>query len=115
MFKNMKVRKSLLVGFGTTIILSLTLIISSIIVMNLLSKGYDEILDKNVHATELISTLRLDANIAARNIRDITLNPENPNNSSLETRARECITNMESTFAELKACFPLDMTLLDQY
>ena len=112
MFKNMKVRKSLLIGFGTTIIISLGLIISSIVVMNLLSKGYDEILDRNVHSTELISSIRLEANIAARNVRDIALIPNDPNNPALEARARECISNMNSHFSELEKHFPLDKSLL---
>ena len=115
MFKNMKVRKSLLIGFGTTIIISLGLIISSIVVMNLLSKGYDEILDRNVHSTELISSIRLEANIAARNVRDIALIPNDPNNPALEARARECISNMNSHFSELEKHFPLDKSLLTKY
>ncbi len=115
MFKNMKVRKSLLVGFGTTIIVSLALIISSVVVMNLLSNGYDDILAQNVHSTELISNIRLEANIAARNVRDIALIPDDPNNPQLEARARESIASMETMFKELETCFPLDMNLLNQY
>ena len=115
MFKNMKVRKSLLVGFGTTIIISLGLIIASVVVMNLLSNGYDEILARNVHSTELISSIRLEANIAARNVRDIALIPDDPNNPALEARARECISEMNTMFAELEKVFPLDMSLLTKY
>ena len=115
MFKNMKVRKSLLVGFGTTIFISLALIISSVVVMNLLSNGYDDILARNVHSTELISNIRLEANIAARNVRDIALIPNDPNNPTLEARARESISEMETMFTELEKVFPLDMSLLKKY
>ena len=115
MFKNMKVRKSLLLGFGTTIIISLALIISSIVVMNLLSNGYDDVIDKHIRANELITSIRLESNIAARNIRDIALIPDDPNNPALESVALECIDNMDTMFAELEEVFPLDMKFLTSY
>ena len=111
----MKVRKSLLLGFGTTIIISLSLIISSIIVMNLLSDGYDNVINSHIRANELITTIRLESNIAARNVRDIALIPNDPNNPALEAVALECIDNMETMFKELEQVFPLDMKFLTSY
>ncbi len=115
MFKNMKVRKSLLLGFGTTIIISLALIISSIVVMNLLSNGYDDVINNHIKANELITSIRLESNIAARNVRDIALIPDDPNNPQLEAVALDCINSMDSMFAELEKVFPLDMKYLSSY
>ncbi len=115
MFKNMKVRKSLLIGFGTTIIISLALIIGSIVVMNLLSNGYDEVIDNHIRANQLITSIRLESNIAARNIRDIALIPDDPNNPKLEADSLACIENMDTMFAELEKVFPLDMKYLNNY
>ena len=115
MFKNMKVRKSLLLGFSTTIIISLALIISSIVVMNLLSNGYDDVINNHIKANELITSIRLESNIAARNVRDIALIPDDPNNPQLEAVALDCIENMDTMFAELEQVFPLDMKYLSSY
>ena len=111
----MKVQKSLILGFGTTIVISLAIIISSIVVMNLLSKGYDEVINNHIRANELITSIRLESNIAARNVRDITLIPNDPNNPIMEATARECIDNMDTMFKELEKVFPLDMKFLTSY
>ena len=111
----MKVQKSLILGFGTTIVISLSIIISSIVVMNLLSKGYDKVINNHIRANELITSIRLESNIAARNVRDITLIPDDPNNPAMEATARECIDNMEIMFKELEKVFPLDRKFLTSY
>ena len=114
-FKNMKVGKSLIVGFGTTIAVSLAIIFSSIIVMNALSNGYDDILNQHVKSSELVMNIRNESNIAARNIRDIALIPDDPNNTKLKARALECIENMKSHFTELEKVYPLDKNQLASY
>ena len=115
MFKNMKVSKSLILGFGTTIVISLAIIISNIVIMNLISKGYTDVINNHIRANELITSIRLESNIAARNVRDIALIPDDPNNPALEAVALECIDNMETMFKELEQVFPLDMKFLTSY
>ncbi|MBR2895090.1 MAG: methyl-accepting chemotaxis protein, partial [Oscillospiraceae bacterium] len=115
MLKNMKVKNSLFVGFGVTITVSLAIIISSIIAMNVLSKGYNDVIDRNVRANVLITTIRLESNIAARNIRDIALIPDDPKNPQLEAKARECLLNMENDIRELEKVYPLDKADLTSY
>ena len=115
MFKNMKVSKSLILGFGTTIVISLAIIISNIVIMNLISKGYTDVINNHIRANELITSIRLESNIAARNVRDIALIPDDPNNPALEAVALECIDTMETMFKELEAVFPLDMKFLTSY
>ena len=115
MLKNMKIKHSLFVGFGITIAVSLAIIISSIIAMISLSNGYNDLIDRNVRANVLITTIRLESNIAARNIRDIALIPDDPKNPQLEARTLECLKNMEDDIKELKEVYPLDQSNLTDY
>jgi len=115
MLKNMKVKKALYLGFGVTIAVSLLIICISLFTMNSLSKGYDRILDEQVRANEIITTIRLDANIAARNVRDIALIPDDPNNVNLKARANEVLSLIPGYFEELYEVYPLDQTQLHHY
>ena len=45
MIKNMKIRKSLIMGFGVTIAISVIIIIASLILMNVQKNQYNDILD----------------------------------------------------------------------
>ena len=47
-FKNMSIKKSLIVGFGATIIVSVLIIIASLVMMNMQKNAYQNILDHYV-------------------------------------------------------------------
>ena len=65
-FKNMSIKKSLIVGFGTTILASVLIIIASLVMMNMQKKAYTDILDHYVKTNTLIADCRINYNIAAR-------------------------------------------------
>ena len=65
-FKNMSIKKSLIVGFGTTILVSLAIIIASLMMMNSQKGAYQDIIDHYVEANQRASECRIDYNIAAR-------------------------------------------------
>ena len=113
--KDMKVKNALFLGFGITITVSLLIIVGSLFAMNTLSNGYDSILARQVRSNELVTTIRLDANIAARNVRDIALIPDDPNNAQLEARANELLDLIPTYFKELREVYPLDSKQLDEY
>ena len=115
MFKNMKVKHSLFVGFGITIAVSLAIIFGAIAVMQVLSSGYDDLIDTHVRSNVLITTIRLESNIAARNVRDITLLPDDPNNPKLKAQAMNCLANMATYMDELKKVYPMDTADLTAY
>ena len=71
--KNMSIKKSLIVGFGTTIIVSVLIIIASLVMMNMQKKAYQNILDHYVKTNELVSESRINYNIAARSLRDVVI------------------------------------------
>ena len=51
-FKNMSIRKSLIVGFGTTILVSAIIIVAALIMMNVQKNAYSNIIDKYVERSE---------------------------------------------------------------
>ena len=111
-FKNMSVKKSLLVGFGTTIIVSLLIIIISLVMMNVQKAQYGEIINQYVGASELSMNCRVTYNQAARNLRDAVLSG---NMSSVDT-ANSKIDELTGTLAELKSLYPLeDKTELNNF
>ena len=115
MLKNMKVRKSLILGFGVTIIVSVILLAISLVMMASLSNGYKEVINTEIQARTLITQIRLNSNIAARNVRDMALSPDNPENSSMEARANEVLTEVDALLIDLRAIWPLDNQTLEAY
>ena len=103
-FKNMSVKKSLLVGFGTTIIVSVLIIIISLVMMNVQKAQYGKIIDKYVGATELALDCRVTYNQAARNLRDAVLSG---NMKSVDT-ANSKIEELTTTLSKLKDLYPLE-------
>ena len=60
MIKNMKVRKSLILGYGVTIVVSVVIIIASLILMSVQKGQYQNILDNYVGANTLVSNSRIE-------------------------------------------------------
>ncbi len=111
-FKNMSIKKSLIVGFGTTILISVIIIVASLLLMNSQKSSYTEIIDKYVGATERIADCRITYNIAARNLRDVVLSGDMTALTTVNTRLEE----LDTLFANLKSIFPLeDTSTLDAF
>ena len=104
MIKNMKIRKSLIMGYGITIAISVVIIIASLILMSVQKGQYTDILERYVKSTQLASECRIEYNRAARNLRDAVLSGDV---SSVDT-ANEQISVLESTLTELNNLYPLD-------
>ena len=65
-FKNMSIKKSLIVGFGTTILISALIIIAALIMMSSQKGAYTDIIDSYVESTERIADCRITYNIPLR-------------------------------------------------
>ncbi len=112
MIKNMKIKKSLILGFGVTIVVSVAIIIASLILMNVQKGQYNNILESYVGANNMVSQSRIDYNIAARNLRDAVLSGQT---SSLDTTATK-ISDLEQDLQQLTSKYPLeDKTALDKF
>ena len=108
MLKNMKIKKSLILGFGVTTIISALLIVLSLFMMNSLSKGYQKLLAQEVEANQIVTTIRLDSNVVGRNVRDMALIPDDPANADMDAACRAALADMETLFTQLSTVWPLD-------
>ena len=111
-FKNMSIKKSLIVGFGTTILISVIIIVASLLLMNSQKSAYTDIIDHYVASTELIADCRITYNIAARNLRDVVLSGDMTALTTVSSKLDE----LDTLFADLKLDFPLeDKSTLDAF
>ena len=85
MLKNMKIRSSLLLGFGITILISIIIISATLILMNTQRATYSRIINSEIEACTVIKNSRLHANIAARNLRNILLLPNSPDRAQMQS------------------------------
>ncbi len=115
MFKNLKVRVSLALGFGITIIISVAIIILMLLIIDYQSTTYSSIINSQVKANELILQCRIYTNIAARNVRDMALEPSDPQNETTQTTIDENIAELETVTKQLIAIYPLKDKGLEEY
>lgn len=115
MLKNMKIKTSLILGFGITILVSVALIVVTLVLMNVQEQNYEAIIDRQVRSNDIITTTRLDCNIAARNVRDIALIPDDPANDQLEARSYEVLEEVDALLKELRSIYPLNDSRVEDY
>ena len=105
-FKNMSIKKSLIVGFGTTILISVIIIIAALIMMNVQKNAYTDIIDHYVKTTQLVSDCRINYNIAARNLRDVALSGNQDGLAAVTSKLKE----LDSEIAEMKETYPAELS-----
>ncbi len=103
-FKNMSIKKSLIVGFGTTVLVSLVIIIAALVMMSTQKAAYQDIIDHYVEANQRASECRIDYNIAARDLRDAVLSGDMSNLDTAKTK----MAALETAITELNESFPMD-------
>ena len=114
MLKNMKIKKSLILGFGITIVVSLLIIISTLVLLFKQGNAYTSVINTEMQANELITSIRLDATAAARCVRDMALNPDDRNgNTELGSYINSTLTGLDAKIQELREIYPLDDRDLD--
>ncbi len=104
MIKNMKIKKSLILGFGVTIVVSVIIIIASIVLMTMQKSEYTSILNDYVGANNIVSECRIDYNIAGRSLRDAVLSGDL---SNLDTATAK-VGELKQRLVDLKDIYPLD-------
>lgn len=118
LFKNMKIKRSLILGFCIAMAVSvIILFISANIIMS--TKGrYDALLDQDVVVNEGIQTCRVKALIPGRNIRDCLIWPDDTKNEARLVEAEQYLEELETELVQLEQNFPSqlqDKTLLYAY
>ena len=113
MIQNMKVRKSLILGYGVTIVVSVIIIIASLILMMVQRGQYNDIIENYAGTIETVGNCRVTYNQAARSLRDAVLyglaGDVVNSNSSIST-AETRVSDLETLLADLKKEYPLDDT-----
>ena len=115
MLKNMKVKKSLLLGFGIAIVSAIVIILASLIVMNAQSNAYQRVIGQEIYANETLLNCRMEVAVIAREIRDLALNPNAANVDEMRGTIDQQLSNVSTYLEELRQAFPLDESLLDNY
>ncbi len=113
-FKNMSIKKSLILGFGTTILVSVIIIVTTLIMMNMQKSAYTDILEHYVETNQLVSNCRIDYNIAARNLRDVALSGDQKGLTTVTSKLSE----LEDLMSEMQDAYPKelkDRTLLNDF
>lgn len=114
MLKNMKIKKSLILGFGITIVVSLLIIISTLGLLFNQKNAYTSVIETEMRANDLITSIRLDATVAAKCVRDMALNPDDRSgNAELESYINSTLNGLDAKIKELREIYPLDDRDLD--
>ena len=116
MFKNMKVKKSLIVGFGVTILIATAILVLAVSMISSQKGAYTDIIDHEIRASELITECRMYANVAARNMRDMTLDSANSSqNQDRQARIDAALENLDAALEELDKVYPLNDGKVTEY
>lgn len=116
MLKNMKIKMSLILGFSTTVVVSVLIIVASLIIMDVQSSSYQDIIDTDIRASTLVRTCRLNVNMAARNLRDVALAPDSDYVSTASKSVNEKLASLETDIQELRELHALkDEASLNEY
>ena len=115
--RNMNVKKSLLLGYGITIGVSLLLIVISLSMMVNIKSSYNGMLDEEVQANQYILYCRVNVIMAGRNIRDAYLVPDSEANEKLLQDSEKAQKDLYANMELLKEYYPsqLDRSKLDEY
>lgn len=108
MLKNMKIKTSLLMGFGITIATAVTIIAVILVMLNVQRSSYQNIIDGVITTNDTVTVCRLNANIAARNVRDMALIIDDPENSNIEARTNDVLKELDEGLQYLKENYPLE-------
>jgi methyl-accepting chemotaxis protein len=112
MSKNMKVKTKMLAGYFVAILVSVVLVVALLFMMASASKGYRKVINENDYATNLVTSIRLDAQIAVRNIYEVLLAPDIVDTDEKINNAKEKIASIQSEMNQLESIYPLDDTAL---
>ncbi|MEY8318907.1 methyl-accepting chemotaxis protein [Oscillospiraceae bacterium 50-58] len=104
-FKNMSIRKSLIIGFGTTVLVSVGIIIAALIMMNSQKGAYQDIIDHYVKTNQLVSDCRIDYNIAARSLRDVALSGKMEGLTTVSSKLNE----LETVMKDMQDAYPKEL------
>ena len=117
MFRNMKLKGTLFVAFGLTIGISVVFIAAALGILFTSGHQYEDMLENEVIANEEILYARNYCNIAARNMRDVLLIPNDTANPQLIAEMKDALGGLEVSLNNLVDTWPegMDREMLNIY
>lgn len=115
MFKNMKIRTSLVMMFGIIIAAATLLSVAGMLMMNSIGNSYEKIMDNQIQASELIMTARNFSNSAARDLREMALQPDAATMNTLRAQGNENVESLQQTLAALQKLPAAQNSYVDTY
>ncbi len=114
MFKNMKIKSSLLLGFCISVGIPLVIIVASLIMMNSMNNTYQDMLDNEVEASLAIRDIRVTSNIAGRELREMAIKSDQ-DTSDLASDVDTRLDSLDDSMAELKKVDPINDGSVEEY
>ncbi len=118
MLKNMKIKKSLVLGYAITIVIAVAIILACMFMMMNQREEYELLLNEDVETNESILFARLNAVMAGRDYRDALLIPDSAANAALIDAAKESLETMQAYTDSMAKTWPhqlTDKSLLEEY
>ena len=115
-FKNMKIRKSLIVAFACGMMPLLIIIVFALFTISSQQTKFEELINTHVQCNTLVREARYYANTAARDVREMGLySSSNPRSATLKADIDSNLVSMTDTISQLKALYPLGDNLASNY
>ena len=115
-FKNMKIRKSLIVAFACGMMPLLIIIVFALFTISSQQTKFEELINTHVQCNTLVREARYYANTAARDVREMGLySSSNPRSATLKADIDSNLVSMTDTISQLKALYPLGDSLASNY
>lgn len=115
MFKNMNVRKKLILGFGIILVLSIVIAVFSMVELRKTNGDLEEFMNGAVKADDLVKDTRLTTNIVARYLRDMFIDESGSNYAETSQKVKDNISTIRQNLEELQAMHVLDENALNEY
>jgi methyl-accepting chemotaxis protein len=115
MLSKLTVRTALRIGFITVGAIAAVAIVGAIFLMNAQKNAYESLIDNEIEAAHLITEIRLEANIASRNIYAMALAPGDASNADLETAAYSAFSRMDANVQAFKEVYNLSDDMENRY
>jgi len=113
--KDMSIKKKLTRTFGIAIGCSIALIVVSLLMLIFVNSRYQKVINEDILSNQLITNARLCANVAARNVRDMALIPDDPNNPSLQAEAEQMLEDAKGHIDRMEKVWTLEASEFNSY
>lgn len=118
MFKKLQARKlKKRLNFGYTVVIILMIIsgLFSIIALGVLDKSLNDFVNGSNRADTAVKMIRIDVNIAARNVREMAMNPDTGSYAGYKAKVDEKIADIEEELEAMKKTGLVDAQLEQSY